>query len=86
MRRAFGEAAASEPELAAKLTAAENRRRVNIRQGIELITCRPVGDDERDGVWAITSVDVFHLLTGIAGWSVSRYEAWVMQMLTKILT
>jgi AcrR family transcriptional regulator len=86
LRRALGEAAASEPELAAKLTEAENRRRVNIRQGMELITGRGVGDEERDGVWAITGVDVFHLLTGTAGWSVQRYEKWVADMLSTLLS
>jgi AcrR family transcriptional regulator len=85
LRRALGEAAASEPELALKLAEGENRRRVNIRQGAEMITGRSVGDDERDGVWAITGVDVFHLLTGIAGWSVPRYEKWVADMLSTLL-
>lgn len=85
LRRALGEAAASEPELAAKLAEAENRRRTNTRQGIELVTGRDVGDDELDGVWAITGVDVFHLLTGTAGWSVPRYEQWVAHMLGTLL-
>ena len=86
LRRALAEAAASEPELAAKLLEAENRRRVNTRQGFELITGREAGDEELDGVWAITGVDVFHLLTGIAGWSVARYEKWVADMLSRLLT
>lgn len=85
LRRALGEAAASEPELATKLTQAENRRRVNIRQGMQLITGHEIGDDVRDGVWAVTSVDVFHLLTGIARWSVPRYEKWVAEMLSTLL-
>ena len=85
LRRALGEAAASEPELATKLTQAENRRRVNIRRGVELITGRGVDDDERDGVWAITSVDVFHLLTGIAGWSTAHYEKWLTETLSTLL-
>lgn len=85
LRRALGEAAASEPELAAKLAEAESRRRVNTRQGIELVTGRDVGDDDLDGVWAITGVDVFHLLTGTAGWSVPRYEKWVTHMLSTML-
>ena len=85
LRRALGEAAASEPELAAKLVEAENRRRVDTRHGFELVTGRDVDDDELDGVWAITGVDVFHLLTGIAGWSVPRYEKWVADMLSTLL-
>lgn len=85
LRRALGEAAASEPALATKLTQAENRRRINIRQGLELITGRSMGDDVCDAVWAITSVDVYHLLTGIARWSVPRYENWVAVMLSTLL-
>jgi AcrR family transcriptional regulator len=86
LRRALGEAAASEPALAAKLVEAENRRRINTRQGFESITGRKAGDDELDGVWAITGVDVFHLLTEIAGWSVARYEKWVADMLGMLLS
>jgi AcrR family transcriptional regulator len=85
LRRALGEGAASEPELAGKLLEAENRRRVNTRQGMELITGRAVGDDECDGVWAVTGVDVFHLLTAVAGWSPSRYESWLTGVLGKLL-
>jgi AcrR family transcriptional regulator len=85
LRRALGEAAASEPELAAKLSEAEGRRRVNTRQGIQLVTGRDAGDDVLDGVWAITGVDVFHLLTGTAGWSIPRYEKWVAHMLSTML-
>ena len=85
LRRALAEAAASEPELAAKLTQAENRRRVNIRQGVELVTGREVDDDLRDEIWAVTGVDVFHLLTGIAGWSVPKYEQWVADLLGTLL-
>lgn len=85
LRRALGEAAASEPELAATLAQAENRRRVDIRQGVGLITGGDVDDGLCDGVWAVTSVDVFHLLTGVAGWSVRRYETWVTDMLRTLL-
>jgi AcrR family transcriptional regulator len=86
LRRALGEAAASEPALAAKLVEAENRRRINTRQGFESITGRAAGDDELDGLWAITGVDVFHLLTEMAGWSVARYEKWMADMLGTLLS
>ena len=85
LRRALAEAAASEPDLAAKLTQAENRRRVNIRQGLELVTGHAVDDDLRDEIWAVTGVDVFHLLTGTAGWSVPKYERWVADVLGRLL-
>jgi AcrR family transcriptional regulator len=85
LRRALGEGAVSEPELAAKLVEAESRRRINMRQGMELVTGGPVGQDECDGVWAITGVDVYHLLTAVAGWSAARYERWLTGTLEKLL-
>jgi AcrR family transcriptional regulator len=85
LRRALAEAAASEPELATKLAQAENRRRINVGHGIELITGRAADDAVRDEVWAITGVDVFHLLTGIGKWSIPRYEAWVAEVLSRLL-
>jgi AcrR family transcriptional regulator len=85
LRRALGEAAGSDPALARKVVEAESRRRVNTQQGMELVTGRPIDDDERDTVWAVTGVDVFHLLTGTGGWSLRRYEEWVRRMLTTLL-
>jgi AcrR family transcriptional regulator len=85
LRRALGEAAASDPVLAEKVAEAESRRRINTRQGVELITGRRVEDEVADTVWAFTGVDVFHLLTDIGGWSARRYEAWVRTTLTTVL-
>ena len=85
LRRALGEAAASEPELARRLIEAETRRRINTHEGVELVAGRAVDDDVRDGVWALTSVDAFHLLTAVAGWSPRRYEAWLRGALGTLL-
>jgi AcrR family transcriptional regulator len=85
LHRALREAAASEPELAQKLVGAEQRRRGNVHAGIELITGRRIDDDERDGLWAITGTEVFDLLTGTAGWSPQRYEAWLAETLGRLL-
>lgn len=85
LRRALGEAAVSEPALAERLVQGENRRRVNVQQAVELVTGRSVDPGVRDGVWAVTSVDVFHLLTGIAGWSLRRYREWVAQTVGRLL-
>jgi hypothetical protein len=37
-------------------------------------------------VWAIVGTEVFDLLTRIAGWTPRRYEAWLTDMLTTLLT
>jgi AcrR family transcriptional regulator len=85
LRRALGEAAVSDPVLARKVAEAETRRRTNTRQGVELVLGRPGDDDVVDTVWALTGVDVFHLLTDVRGWSADRYEQWVRQTLEKVL-
>ncbi|GAA3153297.1 TetR family transcriptional regulator [Blastococcus jejuensis] len=86
LRRALGEAAVSDPVLAQKVAESEGRRRTNTREGVELVVGRPVDDDVADTVWAFTGVDVFHLLTDIAGWSTRRYEEWVRRTLSRVLT
>jgi len=85
LHRALREAASSEPELARTLLQAENHRRINVREGVELVTGRVLGDVELDGVWAVLSSDVFHLLTGIAGWSSRQYEEWLTDTLGRLL-
>ena len=85
LRRALGEGAASDPVLAQKVAEAESRRRTNTQQGVELVMGRPVDGEVADTVWAFTGVDVFHLLTDVAGWSPQRYQEWVRQTLTTVL-
>lgn len=85
LRRTLGEAAASEPELAAKLVELENRRRNNIRQGAEMAVGRPVDDHELDALWAVMGADVFHLLTQIAGRPVDSYEQWLAEIISRLL-
>ena len=31
----------------------------------------------RDAIWTLNSIEVWHLLTGLRGWSGDRYAAWV---------
>lgn len=85
LRRTLGEAAASEPELAARLVELENRRRTNIQQGAEMVLGRPVDDDELDALWAVMGADIFHLLTQIAGRRVDSYEHWLAQIISRLL-
>lgn len=86
LRRAIGEAAVSEPPLAAKVVELESRRRDNMRVGVELVAGRSVDDDELDGLWAILGAEVFHLLTQIGGRSVESYQAWLAEVMTRLLT
>ena len=40
---------------------------------------------ERDGVWALTSPEVFLLLVESSGWTVDQYEAWMAETLDRVL-
>lgn len=86
LRRALGEAAASEPDLGPKLVELESRRRENTRQAAEMVVDRPVDDDELDALWAIMSIDVFHLVTEVRGRSVRSYEEWIAELIPRLLT
>jgi len=85
LRRALNEAAGSEPQLAAKLHDLENRRRENIRQGVEMVVGRPVDDDVLDGLWVVMGADVYHLLTQIGERSVEDYERWLAMTVGRLL-
>ncbi|MEO5664461.1 MAG: helix-turn-helix domain-containing protein, partial [Nocardioides sp.] len=85
LRRALTEAAGSEPQLAAKLHDLENRRRENIREGVELVVGRPVDDHVLDGLWVVMGADVFHLLTQIGERSVDDYEQWLAMTVERLL-
>lgn len=85
LRRALNEAAVSEPALADKLIEAEHRRLISVAQAVELITGQPIEPATRDGVWAVTSFEMFHLLTGVAGWSEARYQEWVGDLIGRLL-
>jgi AcrR family transcriptional regulator len=85
LRRALYEAAASEPQLAAKVHELEHRRRDNVREGVEMVLGRPVDEDVLDGLWVVMSADVFHLLTGIGGRPVEDYERWLARTIRRLL-
>lgn len=85
LHRAIREAAVSEPQLAATLRALEESRRLDIRQGAEMVVARPVDDDELDALWALTGDEVFSLLTRVGGRSVDDYERWLAHTLSRVL-
>ena len=85
LRRALTEAAGSEPQLAAKLHELETRRRVNIRQGVEMVIGRPVDDDVIDGLWVVMGADVYYLLTQIGQRPVDDYERWLATTTRRLL-
>lgn len=85
LTRALSEAATTEPQLAAKLDELEQRRRQNIREGVELLTGRAVGEDEVDLLWVVLGADAFRLLTQSGQRSVDDYRRWLAATMSRLL-
>lgn len=77
------EAAHHDQEIAALLGATRERQRRDVTAAVELITGDVVGEIDRDGVWALTSPEVYLLLVESSGWTVDQYEAWMSAMLER---
>jgi len=82
---ALREAAASDRDIARRLRELEGRRRVTVEEGISLITGRAATTRERDGVWAVLSVEVYQLLTELSGWTPQQYQAWVIALIDRLI-
>jgi AcrR family transcriptional regulator len=87
IQQALREGAASDPAsgLSERLTEGEERRRINVEQGLQLVAGRPVSDTERDGIWSVLSMEVYRLLVHQSGWSASRYEEWLAETIVRLL-
>ena len=83
--KALREAAASDADLAKRLTELEERRRINVDEGVQLVAGRPISETERDGLWAVLSMEVYQLLVDRAGWSGARYEEWLAETIARLL-
>ena len=85
VQRTLREAAAVEPELAARLEEARERQRGNVLAGGAMVAGRELSGAEAQGLWAVLSQEVYELLTGSAGWSPHQYEKWVAGAITRLL-
>jgi hypothetical protein len=65
------------------LQAARERIRVDIAAGAAALMGRKPTRRERDGLWALLSVEVYLLLVEESGWSVKQYRTWVAEMLER---
>jgi AcrR family transcriptional regulator len=77
--------ATSDDEIAEMLQATLERRRLDVATALELILRRPPTAEERDGVWAIVSPEVYLLLVEESEWSVEQYRAWVAATLDRVV-
>lgn len=85
LHQTLREASASDAELAKRLREADRRRRVNVADGARMVVGRPVTDAERDGLWAVLSVEVYELLVHRSGWSGARYQRWLADTIIRLL-
>ena len=79
------EAATSDEEVAELLRATRGRQRQDVEAGIALVLGRPPTRQERDGVWAILSPEVYLLLVQESGWSIDQYQSWLSETLARVL-
>ena len=86
LRRALYEAAVSDQQLQAKVHELEGSQRVNLREGIELVTGRPADDEVLDALWVLLGADAFFLLTQVGGRSMPEYERWLAEIIHRLLT
>ena len=75
------EAAAADEAIAAMLSAARERQRLDVEAGAALLMGRAPAVNERDGLWAVLSVEVYLLLVEVTGWSPATYETWLTETL-----
>lgn len=79
------EAAAGDEEMADALHEARERQRRDVARAAELVLGRPPRTAERDGIWAVTSPEVYDLLVEASGWSADQYEAWMAETLDRVV-
>jgi AcrR family transcriptional regulator len=83
--RLIREAAVGDDEIADVLRATRERQRSDVESGVTLVLGRRPSAAERDGVWAITSPEVYLLLVHESGWTPARYQSWLAETLARVL-
>lgn len=82
---ALREAASSDDALDRLMRQREEGRRRNVAEAAALVAGHEVTDDQVDALWAVVDVGVFRMLTDLRGWSGEQYEAWLADMLDRLL-
>lgn len=79
------EAAAADEEAAEMLRSSRERQRIDVAAAVELVIGRRPSRTECDGVWAIASPEVYLLLVEESGWSPEEYEAWIAELMERVI-
>ena len=82
---ALREAAVSDAAAAERLADLEERRRTDLARALSMVAARPVTDEQRDGLWAITGPEVYHALTHRSGWTDDDYQTWAADVVVRLL-
>jgi AcrR family transcriptional regulator len=83
--RLLRQVAAADDQIADMLHSTRERQRSDVASALELITGRAPTNSERDGVWAVTSPEVYLLLIEESGWTPGQYEAWIAEILERVI-
>lgn len=81
--KALREAAPGDAVIADMLKATRERIRLDISAGAQAVMGRTPTRRERDGLWAVLSVEVYLLLVEESGWSITEYRAWLADILER---
>jgi AcrR family transcriptional regulator len=85
LHRTFSHAAAAEPALADRWREYETTQREQYAVGVRLVLGRRPRQDLVDGIWVIGSPEVYLQLTGAAGWSIEKYQRWLVERIDQLL-
>jgi hypothetical protein len=83
------DAAAADPEVAAYWEVGKTQRRIGMAEAARSLAGKdglriPI-EEAADILWVIFSPDVFMQFTRDKGWSLERYEAWILDTLERTL-
>ena len=85
LAKVIREAAAGDDEIADELRATRERQRRDVAAAAGLIMGRAATPAERDGLWALTSPEIYLLLVEESGWTPQQYEAWMAETLERLV-
>jgi len=78
-------AADADAGLAERLEQGTAQQRYTARSALALMAGGDLDPDDADGLWAVSSDEVYRLLVGHAGWTHERYESWLARVCTRLL-
>lgn len=78
-------AADTDPALAASYEGGVAQQRHTAGAALALMAGRALDAEEADGLWALSSDEVYRLLVKHAGWSHERYQNWLARVSMRLL-